>query len=174
MSHHFEAMRDESFIPHGSGSELPRRWTIALATRILPPCSSPRCTCIPIAHAKAFPFVHAGSPFGGPDRVSPEREPSTRRIARSSSGHAARGGGLISGPKKVGAFFGATLILFVFVWPPWLLLLQDAAASVVAGLARFDRNIVYPSSAAPSHGGVPRRPQCGGLFLAICFVRWLC
>ena len=35
--------------------------------------------------------------------------------------------GVVEALKEVGAFFGATLILFVFVWPPWLLLLRDAA-----------------------------------------------
>ena len=42
--------------------------------------------------------------------------------------------GVVEALKEIGAFFGATLILFVFVWPPWLLLARDAAGSVVAGL----------------------------------------
>ena len=47
---------------------------------------------------QAFPFVYAGSPFRRPHRVFQRGGSSrTRRIARSSSGHAAKGGGFIGG-----------------------------------------------------------------------------
>ena len=48
---------------------------------------------------KRAEFAQDGFSFRRPHRVFPEGEPSTRRIARSSSGHAARGGGFISGLK---------------------------------------------------------------------------
>ena len=65
-----------------------------------------RCTlrgiCIPIAHATGFSIRACRFSFRRPHRVFPEGEPSTRRIARSSSGHAARGGGFSSGLRPSG------------------------------------------------------------------------
>ena len=79
---------------------------------------------------------------------------------------------MAEGLKEVGAFFGATLILFVFVWPPWLLLLQDAAGSVVAGLLVSMGILLIRALLLPHTEGILVVLNAV-IVLAICFVRWL-
>ena len=74
--------------------------------------------------------------------------------------------------KEVGAFFGATLILFVFVWPPWLLLLRDAAGSAIAGLLVSMGILLIRGLLLPHSEGILVVLNAV-IVLAIWFVRWL-
>ncbi len=97
-------------------------------------------------------------------------------VAREKAGHVsesvAPSSSVVEALKEVGTFFGATLILFVFVWPPWLLLLRDAAGSVVAGLV-VSMGILLIRALLLPHTERILVVLNAVIVLAICFVRWV-
>jgi hypothetical protein len=106
-----------------------------------------------------------------------EREQfSVDAFPREKADHVSESGapssGVVEALKEVGAFFGATLILFVFVWPPWLLLLRDAAGSVVAGLLVSMAILLIRGVLLP-HTERILVVLNAVIILAIYFVRWL-
>jgi len=79
--------------------------------------------------------------------------------------------GVVEALKEAGAFCGASLILFVFVWPPWFLLLQDAVRSAVTGLL-VSMGILLIRAFLP-HTEAIFVVLNAVIILTICFVRWL-
>ncbi len=110
------------------------------------------------------------------EAIRPDVPENIDDFPREKAGHVsesrAPSSGVVEGLKEVGAFFGATLILFVFVWPPWLLLLQDAAGSVVAGLLVSMGILLIRALLLPHTEGILVVLNAV-IVLAICFVRWL-
>ena len=80
--------------------------------------------------------------------------------------------GVVEALKEAGAFCGASLILFVFVWPPWFLLLQDAVRSAVTGLL-VSMGILLIRAFLLPHSEAIFVVLNAVIILAICFVRWL-